>query len=100
MATTKLKRGRGRPTQEMQQIYAMDAAQTQVKEIFADKYLDAMRYIANLVTDDKASPNLRFTAAKTLKEQVESWLEEHYIAMEAEDEVEDNEDKVTSKITI
>ena len=39
----KLKRGRGRPTAEMQQIYAMDAAQAQVKEIFAGRYLDAMR---------------------------------------------------------
>lgn len=82
----KLKRGRGRPTAEMQQIYAMDAAQAQVKELFADKYLDAMRYIAELVTDDKASPNLRFTAAKTIKEQVEGWLEEHYEAMEEEEQ--------------
>lgn len=84
----KLKRGRGRPTAEMQQIYAMDSAQAQVKELFADKYLDAMRYIADLVTDDKASPNLRFTAAKTIKEQVEGWLEEHYEAIaEGEEEV-------------
>lgn len=82
----KLKRGRGRPTAEMQQIYAMDAAQAQVKELFADKYLAAMKYIAELVTDDKASPNLRFTAAKTIKEQVEGWLEEHYEAMEEADE--------------
>ena len=82
----KLKRGRGRPTAEMQQIYAMDAAQAQVKELFADKYLDAMRYIAELVTDEKASANLRFTAAKTIKEQVEGWLEEHYEAMEEEEQ--------------
>ncbi|UPW38457.1 hypothetical protein ESCO32_00009 [Escherichia phage vB_EcoM_ESCO32] len=78
----KLKRGRGRPTAEMQQIYAMDAAQAQVKEIFAGRYLDAMRYIADLVVDEKASANIKLTASKIIKEQVEEWLEEHYESME------------------
>lgn len=82
----KLKRGRGRPTAEMQQIYAMDAAQAQVKELFADKYLDAMKFIVELVMDGEAPKNLRFQAAKTVKEQVEGWLEEHYEAMEEADE--------------
>lgn len=82
----KLKRGRGRPTAEMQQIYAMDAAQAQVKELFAEKYMDAMKYIVELVGDDQAPKNLRFQAAKTVKEQVEGWLEEHYEAMEENDE--------------
>lgn len=82
----KLKRGRGRPTAEMQQIYAMDAAQAQVKELFADKYMDAMKYIVELVMDQDAPKNLRFQAAKTVKEQVEGWLEEHYEAMEENDE--------------
>ena len=82
----KLKRGRGRPTAEMQQIYAMDSAQAQVKELFADKYLDAMKFIVELVSDGEAPKNLRFQAAKTVKEQVEGWLEEHYEAMEEADE--------------
>lgn len=94
----KLKRGRGRPTAEMQQIYAMDSAQAQVKELFADTYLDAMKYIVELVTDDGAPKNLRFQAAKTVKEQVEGWLEEHYEAMDdVEEEVVDTE---RQKITI
>lgn len=80
----KLKRGRGRPTAEMQQIYAMDAAQANVKELFADHYLDAMKYIVELVQDKEAPKPLRFQAAKAIKEQVEDWLEEHYEAMEEE----------------
>lgn len=80
----KLKRGRGRPTAEMQQIYAMDAAQATVKELFADNYLAAMQYIVGLVKDDKALPSLRLQAAKAVKEQVEEWLEEHYASMEEE----------------
>lgn len=95
--TKKIKRGRGRPTAEMQQIYAMDAAQAKVKELFADKYLDAMRYIAELVTDKTASPNLRYTAAKAVKEQVEEWLLEHYESMEEE---ESSSDQPVNKITI
>jgi len=87
----KLKRSVGRPPKELQQIYAMDDAQGTVKEIFADRYLEAMRYIADLVVDDKASPNLRFTAAKTVKDQVEAWLEEHHASMEAEDDQDDSE---------
>lgn len=86
----KLKRGRGRPTAEMQQIYAIDAAQAQVKEIFAGRYLDAMRYIADLVVDEKASANIKLTASKIIKEQVEEWLEEHYESMEEEDILPEN----------
>lgn len=82
----KIKRGVGRPSTEMQQLFAMQAAQAEVKEIFADTYLAAMKYMADLVNDEKASPNLRFTAAKAVKEQVEAWLLEHYESME------DNED--------
>ncbi|BDU12021.1 hypothetical protein [Escherichia phage phiWec190] len=80
----KLKRGRGRPTAEMQQIYAMDAAQATVKELFAENYLAAMKYIVELVYDNEAAKPLRFQAAKAIKEQVEDWLEEHYEAMEEE----------------
>ena len=93
----KIKRGRGRPTAEMQQIYAMDAAQAKVKELFADKYLDAMTYIASLVTDEKVSPNLRYTAAKAVKDQVEEWLLEHYEAMDEED---NGSDQPVTKISI
>ncbi len=85
MGTKKLKRGRGRPTAEMQQIYAMDEAQAKVKELFAAKYLDAMKYIVNLVDDPEAAKNLKFQAAKTIKEQVEGWLEEHYESLEEDD---------------
>lgn len=80
----KLKRGRGRPTAEMQQIYAMDAAQANVKELFAENYMEAMKYIVNLVTDNDAPKPLRLQAAKVIKEQVEEWLAEHYEAMEEE----------------
>lgn len=96
----KLKRGRGRPTAEMQQIYAMDAAQASVKELFAEHYLEAMRYIVELVNDKDAAKPLRFQAAKAIKEQVEEWLEEHYEAMEEETPAVQNTDDAPKKIVI
>ena len=96
----KLKRGRGRPTAEMQQIYAMDEAQARVKELFAEHYLEAMRYIVELVNDKDAAKPLSFQAAKAIKEQVEEWLEEHYEAMEEETPAVQNTDDVPKKIVI
>jgi len=95
----KIKRGVGRPSVEMQQLFAMQAAQAEVKEIFADTYVAAMRYMASLVNDEKASPNLRFTAAKAVKDQVETWLLEHYESMEDDGEEEDDS-KVAKPINI
>ena len=95
----KIKRGVGRPPKELQQLYAMQDAQAEVKELFADTYLDAMKYMASLVTDEKASANLRFTAAKAVKDQVEAWLLEHYESME-DDEEETQEKTQVQQIVI
>ncbi|WNL63190.1 hypothetical protein [Citrobacter phage Tr1] len=89
MSTKKIKRGRGRPTAEMQQIYAMDDAQAKVKELFAANYLEAMEYIVGLLSDKDAAKTLKFQAAKTIKDQVEGWLDEHYESLEEEDEVDE-----------
>lgn len=93
----KIKRGRGRPTAEMQQIYAMIAAEAKVKELFADKYVEAAKYIVDLIDDKDAPKNLKFQAAKTIKEQVEGWMQEHFEESE-EDEAEEAAPR--QKITI
>ena len=92
----KIKRGRGRPTAEMQQIYAMIAAEAKVKELFADKYVEAAQYIVDLIDDKDAPKNLKFQAAKTIKEQVEGWMEEHYAESE---EIDDPQDAPPHKIS-
>lgn len=86
----KIKRGRGRPTAEMQQIYAMIAAEAKVKELFADKYVEAAKYIVDLIDDKDAPKNLKFQAAKTIKEQVEGWMQEHF--EENEDDTQESND--------
>lgn len=96
----KLKRGRGRPTAEMQQIYAMDAAQATVKELFADNYLKAMQVIVNVLNDDKALVSHRLAAAKTVKEQVETWLEEHYATLDDDEEEKATESTAKKVINI
>lgn len=93
----KIKRGRGRPTAEMQQIYAMIAAEAKVKELFADKYVEAAKYIVDLIDDKDAPKNLKFQAAKTIKEQVEGWMQEHF---EESEEDESEEAAPRQKITI
>jgi len=93
----KIKRGRGRPTAEMQQIYAMIAAEAKVKELFAEKYVAAAQYIVDLIDDKEAPKNLKFQAAKTVKEQVETWMGEHFEENEDNDS-DDNETRL--KISI
>lgn len=94
----KIKRGRGRPTSEMQQFYAMEDARRQAKELFSTSYPDAMKYIASLVNDASAPKNLRLSAAKVVKEQVEAWLEEHYAELEPEED--SQEDEIPGQIVI
>lgn len=93
---SKIKRGRGRPTAEMSQIYAMIEAEAKVKELFADKYVAAAQYIVDLIDDSNAPKNLKFQAAKTIKEQVETWMEEHF----EENTDEEPEDNIPVKIRI
>nr|DAY73817.1 MAG TPA: hypothetical protein [Caudoviricetes sp.] len=91
----KIKRGRGRPTAEMQQIYAMIEAEAKVKELFAEKYVEAAKYIVDLIDDKDAPKNLKFQAAKTIKEQVEGWMQEHYEENEDTVDVQDNPQKIS-----
>lgn len=94
----KPKRGRGRPTAEMQQIYAMINAEAKVKELFADKYVKAAEYIVGLVDDQEAAKPVRLQAAKIIKEQVESWMQEHF--EEQNEDVPEQEETTRPKISI
>lgn len=87
MAVMKNKRGRGRPTKELQQLIELEEAQDKGKEIYGGSYVDAMQYIADVASGKQAStPQLRLSAARVVKEQVEAWLKDAYKESDSEEE--------------
>ena len=87
MAAMKNKRGRGRPTKALQQLIELEEAQDRGKEIYGKNYVEAMQYIADVASGATPStPQLRLSAARVVKEQVEAWLNDAYKESESEDE--------------
>ena len=96
MATMKGRRGRGRPTKELQQLIELERAQDRGKEIYGSSYVASMQYIADVASGATPStPQLRLSAARVVKEQVEAWLNDAYKELPEDEEKEPEEDTST-----